>query len=91
MATVVEVEEALVVEAGEAAEHVVELPVGRGARNSPSTHEPAVVLDPAHELVELEQHQPAVGAELDDVALDLLGDPPHHLGPLQDRWRRRAP
>ena len=29
-------------------------------------HEAAIVLDPAHQLLELEAHQPAVGAELDD-------------------------
>ena len=46
-------------------------------------HQAAVVLDAAHQLLELEQHEPAVGAELDDVPLDLLGDPPHHLGALQ--------
>ena len=45
--------------------------------------EAAVVLDAAHQLLELQQDQPAVGAELDDVALDLLGDAAHHLGPLQ--------
>ena len=50
----------------------------------------AVVLDAAHELVELEADEPAVDAELDDVALDLLGDAPHHLGALQHGARRRA-
>jgi hypothetical protein len=31
----------------------------------------------------LQQHEAAVDAELDDVAVELLGDAPHHLGPLQ--------
>jgi hypothetical protein len=44
----------------------------------------AVVLDPTHEFFHLEQDEATVGAELDDVALDFLGDAPHHLGPLQN-------
>ena len=47
-------------------------------------HVPTLVLDAGEQLVELEASQPAVGAELDDVALDLLGDPADHLGPLED-------
>ena len=47
--------------------------------------EPTILLDATDQLVELQHDQPAVGAELDDVPLDLLGDPPHHLGPLQHR------
>ena len=43
-----------------------------------------VVLDTAGQLLELELDEPAVVAELDDVALDLVGDAPHHLGALQD-------
>ena len=43
----------------------------------------ALVLDAAHDLLELQAHQAAVDAELDDVALDLLGDAQHHLGALQ--------
>ena len=46
-------------------------------------HVAAFVLHPRHQLLELELRQPAVGAELDDVALDLLGDAAYHLGPLQ--------
>ena len=46
-------------------------------------HEAPVVVDAAHQLLELQAHEPAVDAELDDVALDLLGDAPHHLGALQ--------
>ena len=38
---------------------------------------------PPMQLLELEPDEPAVDAELDDVALDLLGDAPHHLGALQ--------
>ena len=37
----------------------------------------------AGELLELQLDEPAVEAELDDVALDLLGDPAHHLRALQ--------
>ena len=36
------------------------------------------------ELLELERQQPAVGAELEHVVLDLAGDPGHHLQPLGD-------
>ena len=50
-----------------------------------AAHEPAVVLDAAGQLLELECDQPAVVTELDDVALDLVGDAPHHLGALQHR------
>ena len=48
-------------------------------------HVPALVLDPGEQLVELKASQAAVGAELHDVALDLLGDAADHLGPLQHR------
>ena len=41
--------------------------------------------DAADELVELERHEATVGAELDDVAGDLLGDPAHHLQALHHR------
>src|SRR3546814_19424469 len=41
--------------------------------------EPPVVLHATHELLELEAHEAAVDAELDDVELDLLSDSPHHL------------
>ena len=50
----------------------------------------AVGVDAGHQLVELQGEQPAVGAELDDVAGDLVGDAAHHLQPLRDDWRRRA-
>ena len=50
----------------------------------------AVLLDAGDQLVELQDEQPAVGAELDDVALDLVGDPAHHLQPLGDARRRRG-
>ena len=45
--------------------------------------EPAVVLEVAEQLVELEPDEAGVDAELDDVGLDLLGDAAHHLAPLE--------
>ena len=47
----------------------------------------ALAVDAGHELLELQRQQAAVGAELDDVALDLGGDAAHHLQPLADRHR----
>src|SRR3954453_24076316 len=41
--------------------------------------------DADHRLLELHLDQPALGAELDDVALDLDGHAGHELGPLEDR------
>ena len=41
-------------------------------------------LDAGDQLVELQREQPPVGAQLDDVARDLVGDPPHHLQALGD-------
>ena len=46
-------------------------------------HEPQALVDPGAELLGLEVDQPAVGAQLDEVALDLLGDPAHHLAGLE--------
>ena len=46
-------------------------------------HEAQVVVHAAGELFELQLDEPAVDAELDDVALDLLRDAAHHLGALQ--------
>ena len=43
------------------------------------------MLDAADQLVELQGEQPAVGAELDDVTVDLAGDAADHLEPLSDR------
>ena len=43
--------------------------------------------DADHRLLELHLDQPALGAELDDVALDLDRHPGHQLGPLQHRER----
>ena len=60
----------------------LERPVGRLDEVVPA-HEPPVVVDAAGELLELQLDQTAVVAELDDVALDLVGDAPHHLGALQ--------
>ena len=37
------------------------------------------------QLVQLQPDEAALGAELDDVALDLFGDPPDHLAALQHR------
>ena len=69
---------------GQALHDLFQLPV-RGADEVVLGHQAAVVLDAAHELLELQQHEAALGAELDDVLLDLVGDAPHHLGPLEDR------
>ena len=44
-------------------------------------------LHAGQQLVQLQGQQPAVGAELDDVALDLVGDPADHLQPLGDAHR----
>ena len=38
-----------------------------------------------HRLLELHLDEPALGAELDDVALDLDGHARHELGALEDR------
>ena len=46
-------------------------------------HEPQVGEHAAGELFELELDEPTVEAELDDVALDLLGDAAHHLRALE--------
>ena len=43
-----------------------------------------VAVDAGHELVELQGQQPALGAELDDVVLDLAADAADHLGALGD-------
>ena len=77
-----DVEEQLVVEVGKLVHHPLELDVGRLAEVVLGDEAP-VLLDAAHELLELEQHETPVGAELDHVAFDLLRDPPHHLGPLE--------
>ncbi len=41
--------------------------------------------DTDHRLVELHLDQASLGAELDDVALDLTGHPSHELGALEHR------
>ena len=79
-----EVEQLLVVEVGERAPCTSSSSQSASSTEVVLGHEAAVVLDAAHQLLELEQHEAAVGAELDDVALDLLGDAAHHLGPLED-------
>ena len=67
---------------GQAVHGLLEVPAGVLVEVVPQ-HEAPVVLDPGEELLELEAHQAAVDPELDDVALDLVGDAPHHLGALQ--------
>ena len=44
----------------------------------------ALGVDAGDQLLELEGEQPAVGAELEDVVLDLAGDPDDHLESLRD-------
>ena len=48
-------------------------------------HEPAQRVDAVEHLLELEPQQPAVLAELDQVDLDLVGDPVQQLGRLEHR------
>ena len=67
---------------GERAEHVDELEIVRRLEVVLGNQAP-VVFHSADELVELEHHEATVGTELHHVALDLLGDPAHHLGALQ--------
>ena len=71
-----------VLEVGERLERLVDVPVGVLVEVV-LDHEAPVFLDAAHQLVELEAHEAAFGAELDDAELELLGDPPHHLGALE--------
>ena len=77
-----EVEQVLGAEVGEGLERLVDVPVGVLVEVV-LDHEAPVFLDAAHQLVELEADEAAFGAELDDAELELLGDPPHHLGALQ--------
>jgi len=69
-------------------EHLVDRP-GRPAtrRQVVADQQAAVLLDAGEHLVELQRQQAAVGAELDDESLDLVGDPPDHLQPLADAHR----
>ena len=69
-------------EVGERVEGLVEVPVGVLVEVV-LDDQAAVVLDAAHELLELQPHEAALHAELDDAQLDLLGDAAHHLGALQ--------
>ena len=63
--------------------------LARGSRSALATGQVvaddqlAVVAEAAGQLLELEGEQPAVGAELDDVAGDLVADPADHLEALQ--------
>ena len=77
-----EVEQVVGVELGQRAERLLEVALGVLVEVV-LDHEAAVVVDAAHELLELQAHEPAVVAELDDVSVDLLGDAAHHLGALQ--------
>ena len=77
-----QVEEILVGDVGELVDHDVEA-ARLGLDEVVAAHEPALVLDAAGELLELQRDEAAVVAELDDVALDLVGDAAHHLGPLE--------
>ena len=81
-----EVEQLERVERVEVVEHVLDRPgpAAGGGRQVVAGDQLTVGLDAGDELVELQREQPAVGAELDDVALDLAGDPAHHLEPLGD-------
>ena len=45
-------------------------------------HQLALEVDAGDQLLQLEGEQPAVGAELEHVVLDLAGDPGDHLEPL---------
>ena len=47
-------------------------------------HQLALAVDAGDQLLELQREQPAVGAELEHVVLDLARDPGHHLQPLGD-------
>ncbi len=55
------------------------------ARQIVAHDEFALGLDAGEQLVELQTEQPAVGAELDDVALDFTRDATHHLKALGHR------
>ena len=77
-----QVEQVVGVELGEGAEGLLEVELGVLVEVV-ADHEPAVVGDAAHELLELEAHEPAVLAELDDGERELLGDAAHHLGALE--------
>ena len=70
------------VESGQAAHRLLEVPVVLLVEVV-DDHQPALVLHPGQHLLELQAHQAAVDAELDDVGLDLLGDAQDHLGALQ--------
>ena len=79
-----QVEDVLVGEVGELVDHDFERPVRR-LEEVVAPDEPPVVLDAAGQLLELELDQSTVVTELHDVTLDLVGDPPDHLGPLEHR------
>ena len=65
-------------------EQVLGALVAAAGREVVADHELALGVDAGDQLLELEREQPAVGAELEDVVLDLAGDPGDHLEPLRD-------
>ncbi len=71
----------------EVGEHLVDraLPPTRLRGQVVARDQLAVGLDPGDQLVQLQGQQPPVGAQLDDVPLDLAGDAAHHLQPLGHR------
>ena len=78
-----EVEEVVGVQRGQAPHGLLEVPAGVLVEVV-LEHEAAVVLHAGVELVEVEADQAPVVAELHDEAFDLGGDPPDHLGALED-------
>src|SRR5690606_4149304 len=57
--------------------------VARRRRKIVADDQFTVDVDPRDQLVELQAEQPAVGAQFDDVAVDLHRDPPDHLESLR--------
>ena len=78
-----EIEKLLGTHVGEGGHGLFDLPLRLGIEVV-EDHEAAVVVYAPHQLLELELDQPPVDAELHDVAGDLVGDAPDHLGALQD-------
>ena len=78
-----EVEQVDRVERLKALQGLPDAQIGLGRGQVVADHELTVVAQTTDELLELEAEQPAVGAELDDVVLDLGRDATHHLEALQ--------
>src|SRR6185437_6697311 len=68
---------------GQIGEHLPYRATTPGGRDVVADDQFAVGVDPGHQLVQLQGEQAAVGAELDDLAGDLVGDPPDHLQALR--------